>query len=166
MWYDNIEMNEFVGNTIIKIDRSEDELQFTFSNGMELKMYHEQDCCESVTIEDICGDLDDLLNSPVTVAEERTNSDPNASESATWTFYYISTNKGSVTIRWYGASNGYYSEGISLAKIKGANGIPNFEDFMEVFSTESNAFTEYTFDDMREAFDAGQAFANTNEEKK
>lgn len=115
-----------IGKTITGIDGgvNSDQLRFHTSDGEEYYMEHMQDCCESVSIEDICGDLADLLNSSILQAEEST-SDENPEgitkeyqDSFTWTFYRIATNKGSVVIRWYGESNGYYSESVNFRKVK------------------------------------------------
>ena len=54
-------------------------------------------------------------------AEEVKNSDfdeckkpDEYSESWTWTFYKIETNKGGIWMRWLGESNGWYSEEVDL----------------------------------------------------
>ncbi len=86
-------------------------------------MYHEQDCCESVHLEDISEDWEYVLNDATVVeAYESTNSfdpppDDYYPESYTWTLYRIITDKGTVVMRWYGTSNGYYSERVSVYKI-------------------------------------------------
>ena len=100
-----------------------DSIIFVVDDGSEYKMYHEQDCCESVKIEDINGDLDDLIGSPILQARTVTNREGNyrksdEDESFLWTFYKLATIKGYVVIRWYGTSNGYYSEEVNFEKIK------------------------------------------------
>jgi hypothetical protein len=114
-------ISELKGKTIAAIEKTEDEIKFALTNGELYRMYHSQDCCEQVYIEDIVGDLEDLIGSEVLKAEESSNSDdpkdPEYDESHTWTFYSIATIKGYVTIRWYGTSNGYYSESVDFEKI-------------------------------------------------
>jgi len=99
-----------------------DGLVFTTDNGEVYEMYHDQDCCESVTLEDIAGDLEDLIGSPILQAEEssdHTDEEDHCQDgSQTWTFYKFATVKGFVTLRWYGSSNGYYSEDVSFYRTK------------------------------------------------
>jgi hypothetical protein len=107
------------GKTLSKVDGDDYELVFETTDGERYRMYHEQDCCESVSIESIVGDLQDLVGSEILIAEEVDGESPadfEAYESYTWTFYKFATRKGYVDIRWLGQSNGYYSESISFVK--------------------------------------------------
>lgn len=98
-----------------------DTMQIEFDDGSHIRMYHEQDCCESVSINDINGDLNDLIGQEILLIEERTNEDDHSlfsnrnyePESFTWTFYTIRTIKDTIVIRWLGESNGYYSESVN-----------------------------------------------------
>ena len=100
-----------VGKTFKKvhINKDKDKLVFDY-----ITFYHEQDCCEDVWIEDICGDLNDLKGTPILSASVETREGQIDYGSSTWTFYKFSTIKGDVTVRWYGTSNGYYSEEVDL----------------------------------------------------
>lgn len=120
------EFSTLLGQTITKIEGAEkgnDEIIFTLLNGTQYCMYHDQDCCESVTVEDVNGDINDLLNTPILLAEEATSQENPSdfsdyiNDSFTWTFYKLATINGYVTIRWYGESNGYYSESVSFKQI-------------------------------------------------
>lgn len=115
---------DLTGKTLVSVTGVEnDEIIFTTAEGDRYKMWHQQDCCENVVIEDISGDLKDLLDTPILLAEEAVSQDPpagNVSESYdsdTWTFYKLRTIKGSVDIRWHGSSNGYYSESVDFERV-------------------------------------------------
>jgi len=121
-YYDNYcNVDVLKGKTLSSISGGvgDGEIVFVTSDGETYRMYHEQDCCESVCVEDIAGDLQDLVGSEILIAEEVEGESPadfEAYESYTWTFYKFATRKGYVDIRWLGQSNGYYSEGVSFVK--------------------------------------------------
>lgn len=120
-------LQELIGKTLTKVENKDNKsIIFTCENGKHYKMYHEQDCCENVSIEDIVGDLQDLVGSPILKAEEVSNYEPTSKEdieitkevndwgSCTWTYYKFATMKGYVDIRWFGESNGFYSESVDF----------------------------------------------------
>lgn len=115
-----VDIAELVGKTFTSVTGEGDVMRL--SNDEETYVFsHDQDCCESVGIEEVHGDLDDLVGTPILLAEEETNADgpePKYAESYTWTFYKFATVKGHVTVRWLGESNGYYSETVDLRKVK------------------------------------------------
>lgn len=69
--------DNMIGKTVLRIDGREgdDELTFRTADGWKFQFYHNQDCCEHVRMEDICGDLSDLIGSPILEAEEISNAD-------------------------------------------------------------------------------------------
>lgn len=102
------------GRTLISVSQIGDE-EIVFDFGLiQAVMYHEQSCCESVWIEDVCGDLTDLVGVPILHIEERTDEGDTDWGTFTHTFYTIRTIKGTVDIRWNGESNGYYSEAVDM----------------------------------------------------
>ena len=123
-----MDIKELIGKTIVSIvgmEEGSEEITFTTLDGKQYKMYHEQDCCENVTIDDVCGDVMDLIGSPLLLAEERTSEenppdfkDVGWQDSFTWTFYHFATINGYLDLRWYGESNGYYSESVDFEEIK------------------------------------------------
>ena len=120
-----MELKELLGKTLKSATGKvgDDEIIFETTNGEKYKLYHSQDCYESVRVEDICGELSDLVGSPITQAEENSSNENPAGvtkayqDSFTWTFYRLATAKGQVVIRWYGESNGHYSESVNFEKV-------------------------------------------------
>ncbi len=119
--------SELLGHTITDMSVSSDKEIITYVvDGKAYYQYHEQDCCESVQLEEVVGEFSEIIGFPILLAEEVFSHEPPTSkeesweeeeennydgdDSQTWTFYKLVTVRGYVTMRWYGTSNGYYSE--------------------------------------------------------
>lgn len=120
------EFKDLIGKTLTRIDgkAGDDEIVFHCADGAVFKLYHCQDCCEWVSVESITGDIADLIGSPILIAEEASSDQTPEGftheyepESQTWTFYKLATIKGYVDIRWFGSSNGYYSESVFFVQV-------------------------------------------------
>lgn len=114
-------LKSMLGRQFVRVSGGvgEKEMVFECEDGSKFVFYHEFDCCEYVRIEDVVGDLQDLVGVPLLMADEVTNRDdpvpePEHVESYTWTYYKFATRKGYVDVRWLGDSNGYYSEEVHL----------------------------------------------------
>lgn len=121
-----VDISALVSLTIKSIKGMEiydDDIFIKTECGRTFRMYHQQDCCERVSIEDITGDVRDLIGSPILVAEESTRDDNPSGDSDSydslerWTFYKLATINGYVDIRWYGHSNGYYGVGVDFEEL-------------------------------------------------
>ena len=115
-----IEFNDLVTEVLVSIKgmkKGSEEIIFTTASGKKFKMYHMQDCCERVSVEEVIGGpIEGLLNCPIMIAREDVSSgnSPDGDDSTTWTFYTLATVKATVVIRWLGESNGYYSERVDF----------------------------------------------------
>lgn len=113
--------DSMIGLTMEAVENFNDEqLLFMSACGKKFTFQHHQDCCENVYIESIDGDLSDLVGAPISRAEEVDNDDAHQystgeyGDVTQWTFYKFESPKGSVTVRWSGTSNGYYSTSVSF----------------------------------------------------
>lgn len=138
----NCTFEDLKGRTLTTVVQEDKKVIFGDSEGSVFVLSHDQRCCEHVYIESVVGDFPDLLCHPILLAEEVTNRrigdvpqsalredyvcDDDMNESVvmrkpdsytwtwTWTFFKLATVKGYVDIRFFGSSNGYYSESAEL----------------------------------------------------
>ena len=113
MVHENFEFKNLAGRTLtaVKVYDNKELIEFTDSLGNRYQMYHNQDCCESVWLEDQCGSWDDIIGFPILSAHEL---ESEQERGCTWTFYTLVTFQGTMTLRWVGESNGYYSESVDF----------------------------------------------------
>ena len=115
-------LSELLGEVISTVEGAETgwETIITTESGKAIKIYHEQDCCEHVSIED--SEVDDIVGGYCHFAgfvDGKTPANESADDcyydsSQTWSFLKIETSKGSIWQRWLGESNGYYSESVDI----------------------------------------------------
>lgn len=119
---DEVDFSILQGLTLISIEKTEtedngDKLVFK-TDTRTFEMYHHQNCCEHVYLEDIDNDLHLFLNTPILLAEESFNSETDEDDYLTgWTFYKLSVMDNDLCIRWQGRSNGYYGVGASFYEL-------------------------------------------------
>lgn len=119
-------ISQLIGKTLVRVDViGKDHIMFVVGDDERYKMYHEFDYTEIVEIEDICGDMGDLLYTPILEAEEVTSEEPpegidpeSLDVDNIWTFYKLRTIKGGVTIRWGGHSNGWYGISVDFVRVE------------------------------------------------
>ncbi len=116
------EITKIIGKVPVAVYQTkiehDDGLKFEFDDGTCCIFYHDNICCESVWIEEIIGDLEDLIGNPLLVAEERYKDNDGLADCENfqgWTFYTFRNIKGTVDVRFYGASNGNYGVKVSCA---------------------------------------------------
>lgn len=111
---------KLIGETIAKITGAQedsDEIIIETASGRRFRFYHQQDCCESVDVRSVTGDLTNIIGQVITDATETIKPDAEGySDSATETTFVLTTEKGSLTIFWVGESNGYYGEDVSFVE--------------------------------------------------
>lgn len=115
------ELNELVGKVIASInglEKESEEVTITTECGESFILYHEQDCCEWVNLDDFETTSKSIVGGTVVLFEERTDEgEGEYGDTFTWTFYELKTTKGHLMMKWHGESNGYYSESVDFAKM-------------------------------------------------
>lgn len=61
---------ELKGQIITKIKADSLDVLIETASGNKYRIHHSQDCCESVGVEKTIGNLEDILNQEITLAEE------------------------------------------------------------------------------------------------
>ena len=142
--YNEVDISQLKNKIFSKVYRNENFIFFENSKE-KYGLFHNQDCCEDVYIDDVCGELSNLENAEITYAERTTNEGFPKNEyddSCTWTFFKFATNKGWVDVRFYGTSNGYYSEDADLYLIEKKDEVSDSSDYEEKEQNFISAMSE------------------------
>jgi hypothetical protein len=122
-WENTSQFFDLKGMTIKNIVLDDTTLIET-TDGQRFQLVHHQDCCENVGLHTTFGKIEDVIGSPITLAEDDHPGDPEwfispeyRYESHTWSRFILETEKGRLEVWFLGSSNGYYGESVSFEKI-------------------------------------------------
>lgn len=113
-----ISIDSLKGEVLAHIDTFDDVILLTTISGREIRIYHRQDCCESVSIVGTEGQLKDLVGKVIVDAKHEEQQVSGDYDSVTFSELTFRTSDTTVISRWRGESNGYYSESVDLEEVK------------------------------------------------
>jgi hypothetical protein len=111
--------SDLLGKTLSAVVHTEDGIAFQIRGDDRWQLHGHRSHLSSVVLRDVVGDLSDLINAPIVMAdmESKTNHDviEDGDMGLTWTYYKLATRKGYVTISFRGDSlGGRYTENASF----------------------------------------------------
>ena len=105
----------------VDIDEVNNQILLTTKNGRTVRVYHHQECCETVRIRDTEGDWHDLIGKVIveTSYSQSKDVDPPSGDPESWTLTELKFRVDDSTVinRWIGESNGAYSESVDFEDV-------------------------------------------------
>lgn len=115
---DDVKIEALQGLTLRRCVRDGNEIYLYADNGLSFSLGNPSDA----EIEDICGELEWLVGSPITMAEQEESSRDRGDgyEDMAWYYYKLATVKGYVTVR-FACTDGYYASYAQLTLLKSSS---------------------------------------------
>ena len=125
---------QYIDKLVIK-GEGEEAIVYFYLFDLIYELRHLQECCESVELVDVCGDIEDFSNTTIRRAECNTRDRGTEDGELTYSFYRLDSDKGSLVLRWTGESNGYYSQEVDFSLFSPFNQHgeeePEYENYCE-----------------------------------
>lgn len=109
-------LNDLFGRKIESVEgcyKGSNFMKIKFTDGISV-VFQPSNLCANVEIDDVNGDPQGMVGHLIKKVEVVSNKQFSAKDEYTknylWTFYKFATLDGYIDIRWYGTSNGWYSE--------------------------------------------------------
>lgn len=122
-----VSVKELIGKTITDVaimdQLDEDRVKLCCSDGSKYIMGHTQQHSESVYLEEVEGNIFDILNSPVIDAREDVSNDWVGHSGHIYTTYIIATNNGAVVFKWAGTEDEDCSGDVRIRKFDTSGGV-------------------------------------------